>query len=97
MCPPCDLSSRREACEEMRAGIKRNQGRQHERMLKASTKKFKQAQVGDSVLIPISQPDKISSLGPRNILGCITSRDDSMYSIGTSQGTLAVSYSRNQF
>ena len=31
------------------------------------------------------------------ILGRITSRDDSTYSIGTSQGTLAVSYSRNQF
>ena len=45
VCPPCDLSSRRDACEEMRAGIKRNQERQHERMLNASTKKFKQAQV----------------------------------------------------
>ena len=66
-------------------------------MLNASSKKFKQAQVGDSVLIPISQPDKISSLGPRNILGCISSRDDSTYSIGRSQGTLAVSYSRNQY
>ena len=37
-------------------------------MLNASSKKFKKAQVGDSSLIPISQPDKISSLGPRNIL-----------------------------
>ena len=62
-----------------------------------SSKKFKQAQVGDSVLIPISQPDTISSLGPHNTLGCITSRYGSTYSIGTSQGTLAVSYSRNQF
>ena len=97
VCPPCDLSSRRDACEEMRARIKKNQERKHERMLNASSKKFKQAQVGDSVLIPISQPDKISSLGPRNILGCISSRDDSTYSIGRSQGTLAVSYSRNQF
>ena len=47
--------------------------------------------MGDFVPIPISQPDKISALGPRNILGCITSRDDFTYSIGISQGTLAVS------
>ena len=66
-------------------------------MLNASVKKFKHAEVGDSVLIPISQPDKVSSLGPRNIIGCITSRSDSTYSIGTNQGTLAVNYCRNQF
>ena len=36
-------------------------------------------------------------LGPRNILGFLTSRDDSTYFIGTSQGTLVVNYSRNQF
>ena len=53
-----------------KAGIQRNQERQQERMLNASSKKFKQAQVGHSVLIPISQPYKISSLCPRNILGC---------------------------
>ena len=46
-------------CDTMRAGIKRNQ---EERMLNASSKKLKQAQVGDSVLIPIFQPNKISSL-----------------------------------
>ena len=62
VCPPCDLSSRRDVCDTMRAGIKRNQERQQERMLNASMKKFRQAQVGVSVLIPISQPDKISPL-----------------------------------
>ena len=81
----------------MRAGIKRNQEKQQDRMLNTASKRFKHAEVGDSVLIPISQPDKIQSLGPRNILGCITSRDDSSYSIGTIQGTQAVNYSRFQF
>ena len=81
----------------MRAGIKRCQEKQKDRMLNTASKKFKEAEVGDSVLIPISQPDKVHSLGPRNILGCITSRNESTYSIGTTQGRLAVNYSRNQF
>ena len=97
ICPACDISNRNEECNQMRAAIKRSQENQQERMLNASSKKFKDAEVGDSVLIPISQPDKISSLGPRNILGCITSIGDSTYSIGTSRGKLAVNYSRNQF
>ena len=50
VCPSCDLSPRRGACEEMRTGIKRNQERQHESMLNASSKKFMQAQVGDSTV-----------------------------------------------
>ena len=80
VCPACDFSSRREECNKMRAGIKRCQEKQQDRMLKSASKRFKHAEVGDSVLIPISQPDKMHSLGPRNILGCITSRDESSYS-----------------
>ena len=97
VCPACDISSRKDACNKIRAGIKRCQEKQQDRMLNTASKKFKEAEVGDSVLIPISQPDKVHSLGPRNILGCITSRDESTYSIGTTLGTLAVNYSRNQF
>ena len=74
VCPACDHSSRREACSKMRAGIKRNQEIQQDRMLNTASKRFKHAEVGDSVLIPISQPDKIQCLGPRNILGCISLR-----------------------
>ena len=74
VCHACDLSSRREACSKMRAGIKRNQEKQRDRMLSTASKRFKHAEVGDSVLIPISQPDKIQCLGPRNILGCISLR-----------------------
>ena len=70
MCPPCYLPSRKDVCDTMRAGIKRNQERQQERMLNTSSKKFKQAQVGDSVFISISLVDKIIFLGLRNI-GCI--------------------------
>ena len=58
----------------MRAGIKRNQEKLHERMLNTSSKKLRPAEVGDTVVIPIAQPDKVNSLGPRNMLGCITGK-----------------------
>ena len=83
VCPACDISSGKDACYKMRAGIKRCQEKQQDRMLNTASKKFKEAVVGDSVLIPNSQPDKVYSLGPRITLGCITSRDESTYSIGT--------------
>ena len=51
----------------------------------------------NTILVPISEPDKVNSLGLRNISGCITGKDDSTYTVGTSQGTISVSYTRNQF
>ena len=81
----------------MRAGIKRSQESLHYRMLNSSSKKLKPAHIGNTVIIPISEPDKVNSLGPRNIIGCITDKDDSTYIVGTSQGTISVAYTRNQF
>ena len=83
VCPGCDLASRKETCSTMRAGIKRNQESLHHRMLNSSSKKFKPAHIGNTVMIPISEPDKVNSLGPRNIIGCITGKDDSTYTVGT--------------
>ena len=60
-------------------------------------KKLQPAEVENSVIIPISRPDKINSLGPRNIVGCITSIDNSTYTVGTPQGTISVPYTRIQF
>ena len=31
------------------------------------------------------------------MIGCITGKDDSTYTVGTSQGTISVAYTRNQF
>ena len=66
-------------------------------MLKTSFKKLKPAEVGDTVVILIAHPDKVNSLGPRNVLGCITEKGETTYRVGTSQGTLSVDYTRNQF
>ena len=65
--------SRNKARDSMRDGIKRSQEQLHDRMLKSNAKKLQPAEVGNNVIIPISRPDKINSLRPRNIVGCITS------------------------
>ena len=66
-------------------------------MLSANNKKFKPATIGNTVLIPISQPDKMSSIGPRNLIGQITEEHDSEYTVATSRGTISTGYTRNQF
>ena len=97
VCPACDLAERRIPFDSMRAGIKRNQEKLHVRKLNTSSKKLRPAEVGDTVVIPIAQPDKVNSLGPRNMLGCITEKGETAYRVGTSQGTLSVGYTRIQF
>ena len=49
------------------------------------------------MLIPISQPDKMSSIGPRNLMGHIIEAQDSVYTVSTSHGTIFTGYARNQF
>ena len=96
-CPACDMRKKNERCNELRLGIKRSQEKLHTRMLSNSSKKFKQAQIGDSILIPITCPDKMSSIGPINLTGCITQEDNDLYTIGTVEGTLSNKYLRSQF
>ena len=66
-------------------------------MLKSSGKKFKLAEIGDTVLIPISQLDNISSIGPRYLMGHIIDAQDYLYTESTSHGTISAGYVRNQF
>ena len=84
-------------CNEMRAGIKRSQEKCHEMMLRASGKRFKPAEVGDAVVLPIPHPDRLCAIGPRNILGSIHGKQDDIYTIATSEGLISGGYSRNQF
>ena len=88
-CPSCDI----------RLYIKRHQESLHNKMLGSSSNKRSKSvvEVGESVLIPIARPDTMSSIGPRNITGCITGREDDLYTIETTEGILANSYTRNQF
>ena len=66
-------------------------------MLQSSAKKFHPAYVGDNVIIPIERPDKMTSLGQRNLIGVVTGVENNNYTIGTRDGILNNEYSRNQF
>ena len=90
-CPNCDIKEQNKNREQMRLGIKRlrNQECLHNRMLSCSNRRFKPAQVGES--------DTMSSIAPRNLTGCITSKEYDMYTIGTSESVLASKYTRYQF
>ena len=81
----------------LRLNIKHSQEKCNQRMLNASNKQFKPAEIGDNIIIPISKPDKLSRIGPRNIVGCITNQVKNIYSVGTSEGESSVGYTRNQF
>ena len=83
-CKACDLNTKNKECNEMRAGIKRSQEKCHERMLRASGKRFKPAELGDAVVLPIPHPDRLCAIGPRNILGSIHDKQDDIYTISTS-------------
>ena len=96
-CNKCYLSTQATKADGIRAGIKRNQEKLHDRMLASSAKKFHPANIGDNVLVPIVRPDKMNSLGPRNMLGVVTNISEGVYTIGTRDGTLNTAYTRNQF
>ena len=96
-CNKCYLSTQATKADGIRAGIKRNQEKLHDRMLVSSAKKFHPANIGDNVLVPIERPDKMNSLGPRNMLGVVTNISEGVYTIGTRDGTLNTAYTRNQF
>ena len=96
-CKACDVNSRNQECNIMRAGIKRSQEKSHERMLTASGKRLKPALVGDAVIIPVPHPDRLCAIGARNILGSICDKQDDIYTVATSGGVISYGYTRNQF
>ena len=67
-CASCDLSTKNEISATLPLNIKRSQEKCHQRMLNANGKRFKPAEIGDNTIIPISKPDKLSTISPRNIL-----------------------------
>ena len=79
------------------AGIKRRQDRLHDRMLVSAAKKFCPANIDDNIVIPIERPDKMTSLGPRNMLGVVTDVSEGSYTVGTRDGTVSTNYTRIQF
>ena len=93
----CQLCVKKTDMEKQRCGAHLNQHTQAENMLSSSDKRFKPANIGDNVAIPI--PAVVYRHKRReefpNVLGVITSvSGDGIYKIGTSYGTLKQKYTR---
>ena len=93
----CIICARKNAASAKRKGCKENLQKQSVKMIEASNKRFKPAQIGDNVLVPIPDVDK-GRTDFRNICGVVTKvNGDGCYTIGTEQGILKQAYTRNQF
>ena len=93
----CQLCDRSELIVAERRGAKLNQVKQSESMLSFTAKRFKPADVGDNVLVPVPDVDR-GRADFRNVKGIITKcGNDGTYKIGTSHGTLKQQYTRAQF
>ena len=68
-------------------------------MLRSNGEKFKLAEIGDTVLIPVSlyQLEKMSSIGQRYLMGHIIDAQDYLYTESTSHETISAGYAKNQF
>nr|XP_022899828.1 uncharacterized protein LOC111413179 [Onthophagus taurus] len=65
-------------------------------MLQQSCSKFPKIEIGQNVLVKISDVDR-GRLAPRNILAIVLSEKDDLYQLGTSTGVLEKLYARNEF
>jgi hypothetical protein len=70
---------------------------QAQRMVKRSKRVFPEAEVGDSVTVPIPAVDR-GRCDPRNLMGVIKDKDkNGLYTIVVKSGILQGKYARNQF
>ena len=93
-CSHCQNAEKR---REQQAGAKRKQEDQAEKMKELSAKRFKAAEVGQCVKVPVPGVDR-GKTDPRNILAVVLEvTQDGCYQLGTKNGVLKQLYSRNQF
>ena len=94
----CQLCKKQAQIIAQRQGAKRKQQDQADKMLERSTKRFKEAQVGDTVLVPIPDLDRGRCEYP-NLKAIILEMhpNGSMWRLGCKSGVLDQWYSRNQF
>ena len=80
-----------------REGAKRKQEEQADKMLEQSAKRFKPAEVGDSVMVPIPDVDR-GRADFLNLTGVVMEANPGgVYKIGTKYGVLDQLFTRNQF
>ncbi|KAI6648407.1 hypothetical protein LOD99_14085 [Oopsacas minuta] len=93
----CRLCHQANQITQQRKGAKRIQGVQADKMFEQSRKRFKQANIGDTVMVPL--PDVDRGKGDfRNIKAVVVAVEhNGTYKLGTKYGQLNSHYTRNQF
>ena len=93
----CQLCVKSDDMRNERTLALQKQQQQAQRMLSETAKRFRPAELGDNVLVPVPEVDR-GRTDFRNISGVITTvGPDGTYTIGTSSGVLKQSYVRSQF
>ena len=80
-----------------RRGTKRKQEQQASDMLAKSARRYKQAKIGDSVMVHLPELDRGRCEFPNVHAVVLEINEAGMYKLGTTQGVLLGVYSRNQF
>ena len=93
----CMLCFTKETMEQERRGTKRRQEEQATSMLQKSARRYKQAQVGDSVMVHLPEVDRGTCEFPNVHAVVLTINESGMYKLGIKIGQLKGVYSRNQF
>ena len=83
--------------DEERRGTKRKQEQQATAMLAKSARRYKQANVGDSVMVHLPEVDRGRCEFPNVHAVVLSIIKAGLYKLGTKQGELKGVYSRNQF
>ena len=94
----CSLCVKDHELALQRAAAKRKQQDQADKMLERSAKRFKPAEINDTVLVPIPDVDRGRCDFP-NIKAVVVEKhkDGHLWKLGTKSGVLDQWYSRNQF
>ena len=93
----CSLCYQKEVMDRERRGTKRKQEQQAAAMLVKSARRYKQASVGDSVMVHLPEVDRGRCEFPNVHAVVVEVNEAGMYKLGTKQGLLKGVYSRNQF
>ena len=92
----CIICKNQESIKLIRADAHKGMKKAGLKMKKVSAAKLKEAQVHDSVLIPVPPVDR-GRLEALNIFAIVIAVDLGVYKLGTRTGVLDQSYTRNQF
>ena len=94
----CSICMRRKNISEKRIIAKRKQEHQADKILERSRKRFKPAESGENVNVPVPDVDR-GKLDPPHFTAVVKSfnPETGLYDLGTRFGSLEQRFSRNQF